>query len=72
MERRADTGDAWDRVADQLSALKLQLQADEELSGEDLTSKVGFDKARAVVDEAWMASRRRTSEGRRHGPRTAR
>lgn len=50
----ADTSEAWARVADRLSALalKLKLHANEELSDEDLTSKVGFDKVRAVVNEA--------------------
>lgn len=50
----ADTSEAWTRVADRLSALalKLKLHAQEELSDEDLRSKVGFDKFRAVVDEA--------------------
>ncbi|HEX6255150.1 MAG TPA: hypothetical protein VFZ70_05005 [Euzebyales bacterium] len=49
-----DTGEAWSRVADRLSALalKLKLHADEELSRADLSSKVGFDKARAAVNEA--------------------
>jgi hypothetical protein len=50
----ADTSEAWARVADRLSALalKLKLHAQEELSDEDLRSKVGFDKFRAVVNEA--------------------
>jgi hypothetical protein len=41
-------------VTDRLSALalKLKLHANEELSDEDLTSKVGFDKVRAVINEA--------------------
>lgn len=37
------------------AGLKLKLHANEELSGEDLTSKVGFDKVRTVVDEAMDA-----------------
>ena len=50
----ADTSEAWERVADRLSALalKLKLHAQEEFSDEDLQSKVGFDKVRAVVNEA--------------------
>ena len=50
----AGTSEAWERVADRLSALalKLKLHADQELSGAELTSKVGLDKARAVVNEA--------------------
>jgi hypothetical protein len=50
----AETSDAWARVTDRLSALalKLKLHANEELSDEDLTSKVGFDKVRAVINEA--------------------
>ena len=50
----AETNEAWARVADRLSALalKLKLHAEEELSDEDLRSKVGFDKFRAVVNEA--------------------
>jgi hypothetical protein len=50
----AETTDAWARVTDRLSALalKLKLHANEELSDEDLTSKVGFDKVRAVINEA--------------------
>jgi hypothetical protein len=49
-----DTGEAWSRVADRLSALalKLKLHANEELSRADLSSQVGFDKARAVVNDA--------------------
>lgn len=49
----AETSDAWARVTDRLSALalKLKLHANEELSDEDLTSKVGFDKVRAVINE---------------------
>jgi hypothetical protein len=48
------TSDAWDRVADRLSALalKLKLHADEELSEAELRSTVGFDKVRTVVNEA--------------------
>jgi len=50
----AETSDAWAHVTDRLSALalKLKLHANEELSDEDLTSKVGFDKVRAVINEA--------------------
>ena len=50
----ADTSEAWERVTDRMSALalKLKLHAREELSDEDLRSKVGFDKFRAVVNEA--------------------
>lgn len=50
----AETSDAWARVTDRLSALalKLKLHANEELSDEDVTSKVGFDKVRAVINEA--------------------
>lgn len=50
----AGTSEAWERVADRVSALalKLKLHADQELSSAELTSKVGFDKARAVVNEA--------------------
>lgn len=50
----AETSEAWARVADRLSALalKLKLHAQEELSDEDLRSQVGFDKFRAVVNEA--------------------
>lgn len=49
----AETSDAWARVTDRLSALalKLKLHANEELSDEDVTSKVGFDKVRAVINE---------------------
>jgi hypothetical protein len=50
----ADATDAWARVSDRLSALalKVKLHAQEELSDEDLKSKVGFEKVRAVVNEA--------------------
>lgn len=50
----AGTSEAWERVADRLSALalKLKLHADQELSSAELNAKVGFDKARAVVNEA--------------------
>jgi hypothetical protein len=50
----ADTSEAWARVGDRLSALalKLKLHATEEFSDEDLRTKVGFEKFRAVVNEA--------------------
>lgn len=50
----ADTTEAWARVSDRLSALalKVKLHAQEELSDEDLKSKVGFEKVRTVVNEA--------------------
>lgn len=49
-----DTTEAWTRVSDRLSALalKVKLHAQEELSDEDLESKVGFERVRAVVNEA--------------------
>jgi hypothetical protein len=49
-----ETGEAWSRVADRLSALalKLKLHAHEELSRADLSSQVGLDKARAVLNDA--------------------
>lgn len=49
-----DTTQAWARVSDRLSALalKVKLHAQEELSDEDLESKVGFERVRAVVNEA--------------------
>ena len=53
-EPTADLLDSdWTPMADRLSALalKLKLHADEEMSRADLSSKVGFDKARAAVNE---------------------
>lgn len=50
----ADSSEAWARVGDRLSALalKLKLHAAEEFSDEELKTTVGFEKFRAVVNEA--------------------
>ncbi len=48
-----DSRNAWGEVADNLSALglKLKLHAEEELSDDDVRTKVGLDRLAAVIDE---------------------
>jgi predicted ArsR family transcriptional regulator len=48
-----DARTAWADVGDRLSALclKLKLHAEEELTDDDIRSKTGLDKLRAVIEE---------------------
>lgn len=50
----ADTSEAWKQVGDRLSALalKLKLHAQEELSDDQPRPDVGFERFRAVVNDA--------------------